>query len=233
MDYKGYNIAVHELGHNVEQLFSLYEVDHTLLAGVPNTAFTEALAFVFQARDLDAARPPGPDPRPTRLRALNDFWQTCEIAGVALVDMAVWHWMYDHPDATPAELREATVAIAQEVWNQYYAPVLGGKDATLLGDLLAHGRLLPLPARLPARPPDRVPGRGALREVGRPLGAEFERVARYGSVTPDLWMKNATGEPLSAGPLFRAAEAALEAEQEIAGGRELPPPGRVQPRRRR
>ena len=53
MDYKGFNIAVHELGHNVEQIFSLYDVDHTLLAGVPNTAFTEALAFVFQAHDLE------------------------------------------------------------------------------------------------------------------------------------------------------------------------------------
>ena len=57
MDYKGYNIAVHELGHNVEQTFSLNFVDHTLLAGVPNTAFTEAIAFVFQERDLDAPRP--------------------------------------------------------------------------------------------------------------------------------------------------------------------------------
>ena len=53
MNYKGYNIAVHELGHNVEQVFSLYDIDHTLLAGVPNTAFTEALAFVFQAKDLE------------------------------------------------------------------------------------------------------------------------------------------------------------------------------------
>src|SRR5207237_432745 len=46
MNYKGFNIAVHEMGHNVEQTFSLNDVDHTLLKGVPNTAFTEALAFV-------------------------------------------------------------------------------------------------------------------------------------------------------------------------------------------
>ncbi|HVG37570.1 MAG TPA: hypothetical protein VNA10_07530, partial [Thermoplasmata archaeon] len=44
MNYKAYNIAVHEMGHNVEQTFSLNAIDHTLLAGVPNTAFTEALA---------------------------------------------------------------------------------------------------------------------------------------------------------------------------------------------
>ena len=47
MDYKGYNIAVHEMGHNVEQTLSLNEIDHYMLEGVPNTAFTEALAFVF------------------------------------------------------------------------------------------------------------------------------------------------------------------------------------------
>ena len=62
MDYKGFNIAIHELGHNVEQVFSLYEVDHTLLQGVPNNAFTEAIAFVFQR-----ARPRGAGPaRPHR-----------------------------------------------------------------------------------------------------------------------------------------------------------------------
>ena len=57
MDYKGYNIAVHELGHNVEQTFSLDEVPYNALEGVPNTAFTEALAFVFQARDLELLGP--------------------------------------------------------------------------------------------------------------------------------------------------------------------------------
>ena len=41
-----------------------------------------------------------------RERVLNDFWQTWEIAGVALVDVATWHWMYAHPEASPAELRE-------------------------------------------------------------------------------------------------------------------------------
>ena len=29
MNYKGFNIAVHEMGHNVEQTFSLNDVDHT------------------------------------------------------------------------------------------------------------------------------------------------------------------------------------------------------------
>ncbi|MCA1663853.1 MAG: hypothetical protein LC659_06230, partial [Myxococcales bacterium] len=90
MNYKGYNIAVHEMGHNVEQICSLYLVDHTLLAGVPNTAFTEALAFVFQARDLELLGLGKPDAESERLRVISDYWQTFEIAGVALVDLAVW-----------------------------------------------------------------------------------------------------------------------------------------------
>jgi len=52
MDYKGYNIAVHEFGHNVEQIISLYNMDNYMMSGVPNTAFTEANAFIFQSRDL-------------------------------------------------------------------------------------------------------------------------------------------------------------------------------------
>ena len=58
MDYKGFNIAVHELGHNVEQVLSLNDVDHTLLQGVPNTAFTEGVRVRF----------PGPRSRDSRAR---------------------------------------------------------------------------------------------------------------------------------------------------------------------
>lgn len=39
LDYKGYNIAIHEFGHNVEQTLSLYDVDYYMLNGVPNTAW--------------------------------------------------------------------------------------------------------------------------------------------------------------------------------------------------
>ena len=104
MNYKGFNIAVHEMGHNVEQTFSLNDNDFTLLQGVPNTAFTEALAFVFQGHDLELLGLPAPDAKSLAEKTLNDFWGTYEIAGVALVDMGVWHWMYDHPQATPEQL---------------------------------------------------------------------------------------------------------------------------------
>jgi hypothetical protein len=209
MNYKGYNIAVHELGHNVEQVFSLYDVDHTLLMGVPNTAFTEALAFVFQAKDLELLGYPKPDAESERLRVLNDFWMTWEIAGVALVDIGMWHWMYDHPKASPKELREATVAKAREVWNRYYAPVLGGKDTVLLG---IYSHMINYPMYLYNYPLGHLIAfqiEEQVKKTGK-LGPEFERMARYGAVTPDAWMEHATGAPVGAGSLLRATEAALK-----------------------
>ena len=221
MNYKGYNIAIHELGHNVEQVFSLYEVDHTLLAGVPNNAFTEALAFVFQARDLELLGLSKPDPAAERLRVLNDFWQTWEIAGVALVDIAVWHWMYDHPNAEPAELRDAVVQIAKEHWNKFYAPVLGGQDTVLLG---IYSHMISYPLYLPDYPLGHLIAFQIEEQVKKAgaLGPEFERMAKYGSVTPDVWMVNAAGSPVSAEPLLRATEKAL------SGGDEAPRPPKRQ-----
>ncbi len=208
MNYKGYNIAVHELGHNVEQVFSLYDVDHTLLAGVPNTAFTEAIAFVFQAKDLELLGLGKPDAEADRLRVLNDFWMTWEIAGVALVDIAVWHWMYDHPKATPAQLRDATAEISRKIWNQYYAPVLGGKDTPLLG---IYSHMISYPMYLFNYPLGHLIAfqiEEQVKKTGK-IGPEIERMSKFGAVTPDAWMVNASGEPVSSGPLLRATEAAL------------------------
>ncbi len=208
MDYKGYNIAIHELGHNVEQVFSLYDVDQILLAGVPNNAFTEALAFVFQARDLELLGLAKPDKQSEQLRALNDFWSTWEIAGVALLDVSVWHWMYDHPKATPAELRDAVVQISKEQWNRFYAPVLGGKDSLLLG---IYSHMISYPLYLPDYPLGHLIAFQVEERIRRSadFGQEFERVAKIGRVVPDRWMIAATGEPISTGPLLRAVDRSL------------------------
>ena len=110
MNYKGYNIAVHEMGHNVEQTFSLNDVDHTLLARrAEHRLHRGARLRLPGAATWSCSAWPSPTPQAEALRTLNDFWATYEIAGVALVDMAVWHWMYDHPEATPAELKEAVL----------------------------------------------------------------------------------------------------------------------------
>lgn len=209
MDYKGYNIAVHEMGHNVEQVFSLNRIDYYSLEGVPNTAFTEALAFVFQQRDLELLGLSSPDAESRALQTLDDFWGMWEISGVALVDMAVWRWMYENPDATPAQLREATVRISQDIWNEYYAPVIGEKDSPLLG---IYSHMIHSWLYLPNYPLGHLIAHQIEEQVEKngDLGAEFERMSRIGNITPDLWMIEATGRPVGAEALLAATERALE-----------------------
>jgi hypothetical protein len=208
MNYKGFNVALHEMGHNVEQTISLNDVDYYSLAGVPNTAFTEALAFVFQARDFEQLGLAHRSAQDEALNTLNDFWATYEIAGVALVDMAVWHWMYDHAGATPTELKAATLEIAKNIWNQYYAPVFQKKDVLLLA---IYSHMIDSFLYLPDYPIGHMIAfqiEEQIRKTGN-VGQEFERMAKYGSVSPDLWMLHATGQPVGPEALLKATERAL------------------------
>jgi hypothetical protein len=209
MDYKGFNIAVHEMGHNVEQVLTLNDIDHWFLRGVPNTAFTEAMAFVFQARDLELLGLSAPDEKADALRTLDDYWGACEIAAVALVDMKVWHWMYENPDATPAGLKKATLDISKEIWNRYYAPVFGQEDVLLLGiySHMIHSWLYlpdyPIGHLIAFQVEEHIKKTGA-------IGPEFERMVASGNIAPDLWMIRATGSPVGAEALLEATERALE-----------------------
>jgi hypothetical protein len=209
MTYKGFNVAAHEMGHNVEQVYSLNNVDHYMLEGVPNTAFTEAFAFVFQNQDLCLLdlKVDSDETEPNRM--LNALWQTYEIAGVALVDMEVWHWMYEHPDATPADLKEATLYIARNLWNRYYAPVFGVKDSVLLA---VYSHMIDCCLYLPDYPLGHMIAiqlEQHLKNPGTDFGAEVERIVTYGNVAPDLWMKHATGNTVGPEALLKAAEKAL------------------------
>jgi hypothetical protein len=208
MNYKGYNIAVHEMGHTVEQTFSLYDIDFPLLSGVPNTAFTEALAFVFQGRDLELLGLAKPSAEARAQKALDAFWGTYEIAGVGLVDMGVWHFMYDHPEATPAELKAATLQIARDVWNRFYAPVLGEKDVTLLA---VYSHMIESFLYLPDYPIGHMIAFQIERQMEKAgsIGPEFERVAKLGNIAPDLWMTQATGAPVGPEALLAETEKAL------------------------
>jgi hypothetical protein len=206
MDYKGYNIAIHEFGHDVEQTFSLGGIDHWFLNGVPNSAFTEALAMIFQDRDLEVLGVAAPaDSRDTE--ALGALWATYEIAGVALVDARAWHWLYDNPDATPPQLREAVLGAAREVWNRYYAPVFGIKDIEILA---IYSHMVSYPLYLADYPLGHIIAFQLGEKLRGPaFGVEFERVARQGRLTPDAWMKGAVGEPISTRPLLAATRHAL------------------------
>jgi hypothetical protein len=208
MNYKGYNIAVHELGHNVEQVMSFQMMDYTLLRGVPNTAFTEGFAFVFQSRDLDLLGQKVKDPLAAASNVLDVFWSTYEIAGVALVDMRTWRWMYEHPAATPAQLHQEVIRIASEVWNEFYAPVLGMKDQPLLA---IYSHMIDAGLYTPDYPLGHIIAFQIEQYLEKKnLAAEMERMCTIGNVSPDLWMRTAVGAPISIQPMLDAARSALD-----------------------
>ncbi|MFN3554953.1 MAG: hypothetical protein ACK4VN_03210 [Bacteroidales bacterium] len=207
MDYKGYNIAIHELGHNVEQTISLYDVDYYMMSGVPNTAFTEALAFIYQTRDLELLGIRNTDAQAAYLNTLDKLWGSYEIMGVSLVDMAVWRWMYANPNATPAQLRDETIRIAKEVWNNYFAPVFGMEDSPILS---IYSHMIAYPLYLSAYPLGRLIEYQIEQHIkGKNLASESDRMFTAGRLIPQEWMRNAVGQPISAEPMIKAAEEAV------------------------
>ena len=210
MDYKGYNIAVHEFGHNVEEVISLYDIDYYTLAGIPNTGFTEASAFLFQERDLQLL---GYEAKGERGESLLDMiWGMYEIMGVSLVDMRMWQWLYVNPKATAAELREAVLAIAAEVWNEYYAPVLGEKDSPLLG---IYSHMVGYALYLPAYPIGnlvqyQLDEHLAQYATSQEWAKEYTRIYQQGSLTPDAWMRGAVGTSMSVEPILKAVRERLK-----------------------
>lgn len=208
MDYKGYNIAMHEFGHNVEQTLSLYNVDYYMMRGVPNTAFTEALAFIFQKRDLFILDMKDNNAEKEHLMALDNAWATYEIMGVSLVDMRVWKWLYQNPNATAEDLKKQVVKTAIEVWNEYYAPVFGKKDEPILA---IYSHMIDAPLYLPAYPLGHIIEFQLEQHLkSNPFAKEIQRIYTLGRLTPNLWMTNAVGMPLSTEPMLKAAEEALK-----------------------
>jgi hypothetical protein len=210
MDYKGYNIAVHEFGHNVEEVISLYDIDYYTLAGIPNTGFTEASAFLFQERDLQLLHH-STQSQPHADQLFDLIWGMYEIMGVSLVDMRMWQWLYANPKATAADLREAVIRIASEVWNQYYAPVLGEKDSPLLA---IYSHMIGYALYLPAYPIGnlvqyQLEEHLAQCETAQEWAQEYTRIYQQGCLTPDAWMRGAVGSPMSVEPILNAVREAL------------------------
>lgn len=208
MDYKGYNIAIHEFGHNVEQTLSLNNVDNYIMNGVPSTAFTEALAFIFQTRDLNLLDFHNDNANQQAFFTLDVFWGCYEIMGVALVDLHTWQWLYAHPKATAEELKNTVLHNATEIWNKYYAPILGEENSPILA---IYSHMIDVPLYLPNYPYGHLV-QFQLEQFlqGKNLAAEIMRIYPTGRLTPNAWMQNATGKPVSTQPLLDATEQAIK-----------------------
>lgn len=208
MDYKGYNIAVHEFGHNTEQTITLNDVDYWMLNGVPNNAFTEAVAFMFQKRDLELLGIKNANPDAEAFLALDNFWASYEIMGVALVDIAVWEWMYANPNATPALLKDAVITEAKKVWNEYYAGILGGKEEPILG---IYSHMIDYPLYLSYYPIGHLIDFQVEKQMkGKNMADEMQRMYTQGRIVPQIWMKNGVGQAISVEPTLKAVDEALK-----------------------
>jgi hypothetical protein len=192
----------------VEQTITLYDVDYFMLRRVPNTAFTEAVAFIFQTKDMALLGLKDEDPNQQHLKNLDLFWGSYEIMGVSLVDMEVWKWLYSNPNATPAQLKEKVIEIAKDVWNKYFAPVFGLQDEPILA---IYSHMISYPLYLSAYPLGHLIEFQMEDYIGsKNLAREIHRMLVMGNITPQHWMQNAVGSDLSVEAMLKAVDVAVE-----------------------
>jgi len=209
LNYKGYRIGMHEIGHTIEQNVSLYLTDYYSLKGIPSAPFTECMADLIAYRDvLGLGVSEEYSKKERELNALASFMYVWEMGAEGLHEIRVWNWFYDHPDAGVEELRKATIDIAKDVWNEYFADLFGEKDNPILS---IYNHFLGGSLYLHAYPLGNI----ILMQVeeymiDKDFAKEMVRMCTIGKLTPDLWMMEATGEKVSSEPMLRAVRRALE-----------------------
>ena len=179
-----------------------------MLNGVPNTAFTEALAFVFQKRDLELLGIKDENPEKEKMDILDKIWSMYEICGVSMLDISVWKWMYAHPNATAGELQEAVIRLSKEIWDKYYAPVFGVKDETVLA---IYSHMIGYPLYLSAYAFGQIIEFQLENNLnGKDFANEVSRIFKQGRLTPNVWIKQATGNDLTVDPMLEALRKVLK-----------------------
>ena len=165
----------------------------------------EACGEVIQQRDLQLLGYGRQEM--DQMATLDMFWNMYEIMGVSLVDMRMWRWLYDHPDTDAATLKQAVLDIAADVWNAYYAPVLGEESTPLLA---IYSHMIDTPMYLPNYPLGHIIHYQLEQHLGAlptsEFAREYQRIYQLGCLTPDVWMQQAVGKPLSIQPVLQAVE---------------------------
>ena len=211
LGWDGFDTAMHELGHNLEQLCSCYFAPRPILEGVPNTACTEAFAFLYQSL---AKRVLGIEDEAAAKRAFHEatlgtMLMACQIAGPSLMELRTWRWLYSNPEATAADLRDTVLRISDEVWDEFFAEHFGPDPYRILG---AYQHMVAHPLYLP----DYAIGQMISHQIrahvqGRDVAKETKRICSIGRLTPAAWMKEAVGGSLSARPLIEDSRRAVKA----------------------
>ena len=180
-----------------------------MLQRVQNSGFTEALAFIFQARDLYLLDMKDNDPMKVHMKTLDEIWGLYEIMGVSLVDVNVWKWMYANPDATAAELKDAAISIAKDIWNKYYAPVFGVEDSPILA---IYSHMIASPLYLSNYAYGSIIDFQVSQYIeDKVFNEEVDRIWKLGRLTPKAWMVEAVGREMSVEPMLEACDKAVNA----------------------
>jgi hypothetical protein len=209
LGWDGFDTAMHELGHAVEQVISCHFVARPSLRGVPNTACTEAFAFLYQslARRVLGLQDAAETRRGFAIDTVRTMLTACQIAGPSLLEIRLWHWLYENPKADAEATRQTTLAIADELWERFYRRDFGPDRNHLLA---AYQHMINHPLYLADYTLGHVIShqiRSHLRT--RDLASETRRICSIGQVTPDLWMRRAVGAPISAEVLAQDASEAV------------------------
>jgi hypothetical protein len=209
LGWDGFDTAMHELGHNLEQLCSTLKVARPALRNVPNTACTEAFAFLYQSlgRRVLGIDPPGGAERAHAADAVATMLSACQIAGPSLLELHTWRWLYANPDADAPALRAEVLATADRLWARHYAQHYGPDPYRLLA---AYQHMIAHPLYLADYAIGHVMSHQIRDHIrGKDIAAETIRITSIGRLTPDLWMRRATGSPLSIDTLARDAAAGI------------------------
>ncbi len=208
LDFGGFQTAMHELGHSVQQTISAQLIDIFPMSSLPNSGLVESAAYLFEFKTWNVIDGLNVDKEGLYNNSiLDNFWATYEIAGPALCEMKMWQWMYNKKVFSADELRNATISIAKEVWNSYYAPVFGISDEImpavynhmlnsslyLSGYTLAHIIHMQIENYL----------------AGKDFPSEVERIYKLGEIPFDIWMERALQSSLSAKPILNITSKAL------------------------
>ena len=209
LGWDGFDTAMHELGHNLEQLCSTFFAPRASLRGVPNTACTEAFAFLYQSlgKRVLGIEPEGGAERAFAIDSVQTMLAAAQIAGPSLLELYVWRWLYANPSANAAELRTEVLAIADRLWARFYARDFGTDPSRLLA---AYQHMIAHPLYLP----DYTLGHVMSHQIrsfmrGKDIAAETKRITSIGRLTPELWMQRAVGAGVSLEPLARETREAL------------------------
>jgi hypothetical protein len=210
LGWDGFDTAMHELGHNLEQLCSTYYAPRPALRNVPNTACTEAFAFLYQglAKKVLGIEPEGGEQRQFAIDSVQTMLAACQIAGPSLLELHAWRWLYANPGADAAALRAEVLAIADRLWTRFYERDFGPDPYRILA---AYQHMIAHPLYLA----DYTLGHIMSHQIrsfmrGKDVAAQTRRITSLGRFTPDLWMRKATGSPISARALAEDCATALK-----------------------